>query len=242
MKLPTYISPSALNGFLSCPYRWKCSKTLEYTIKTDDSAALFGSAIHNIIQLYYSKIDNTITKKDIIPNLDQAFIEGGNWITDSQKAKSKRMYKNIITFEQDRINNKRPKPDIIERRFNSKLFEDLPPFHGIVDCYTSETKIALDWKTGKNTELDDEKMVQGKIYEMLLEKNGYDVDRVVFCFLNTGAEPTIPKVNEGWIYSKAKMMCDMIEADRFPSKPSGLCRFCPYQLACQYKNKCRWCI
>ena len=242
MKLPTFISPSALNGFHNCPYQWKCSKTLENTITTDDSAALFGSAIHNIIQIYYSKIDNTLTKADISKILDQAFIEGGNWITDSHKIRTKKIYYNIISFETNRLQQKLPKPDIVEKRFNSKLFDDLPPFHGIIDYYSSEAKTALDWKTGKNHQIDDEKMVQGKIYEMILKANGYEVDKVIFFNLNNGAEPTIPKVNDGWIYSKAKMMCDMITADRFPSKPSGLCRFCPYQLACEYKKVCRWCL
>jgi len=242
MKLPTYISPSALNDFLSCPYRWKCSKEEKPTIRVDDTAQLFGSAIHNILQIYYSKIDNNLTEDKIVENLDQAFIEGGNWITDSQKAKTKRIYKNIIAFEKERLLRKQPKPDIVEKRFDAKLFDDLPPFHGIIDYYSSSTGIVMDWKTGKNHELDDDKMVQGKLYQMLLEANNYTVKKVVFYFLDTGAEPTIPKVSDGWIYNKAKLMCDMIENDRFPSKPSGLCRFCPYQLNCQYKTKCRWCL
>ena len=102
MQLPQTLSPSSVGQFLKCPYKWYCDKASYPQIKTDDSALLFGKAIHMIIENYYTKIPEIITEKDIQKYLDESLIESGGWITDRFKTKTKKFYDAVPSVQNER--------------------------------------------------------------------------------------------------------------------------------------------
>jgi len=210
-------------------------------IVTPDEAMIFGTTIHNIVVLYYDKIDNDTRIDEIDMRLDEAFVEGGNWLTDRRKTRVRTIQNNFKEFEKNRIKNKINKPILLEHSTTHDLFPDLPPIKGIVDAYYEDVGMAVDWKTGKYEEMTDDRMIQGKIYEMLLKEDGYPVKKVLFNNLNLGRQLTLPKITDGWIQKEISQMVDMVHADRFPKKESGLCNgWCPYILSCHFDGICPW--
>lgn len=236
MQLPKTLSPSSICQFLTCPYQWYCNYQEYPEIVTNEDALLFGKAIHSVIENYYSK-----TEGDIVKNLDEALIESGSWITDKYKAKTKKFYNNFINHEKERIKRNEPKPKT-ELKLKAKLFSDYPDIVGRIDCYTKETATIVDWKTGSDASMSDDKLIQGKIYEMLLKNQGQPVSTVIFSFILQGVNPRLPQVSDAYIYAKIKNICDMIQADNFPSRYSPLCNWCGYQLRCRYKDKEGWLV
>ena len=242
MQLPQTLSPSSVGQFLKCPYKWYCDKASYPQIKTDDSALLFGKAIHMIIENYYTKIPEIITEKDIQKYLDESLIESGGWITDRFKTKTKKFYDNFTKHEKERIKNNIPKPTHIEVKYSIKLFEDLPKISGIIDSYNSKIGLVIDWKTGADATISNDQLIQGKIYEMLLKSQKLPVKSIVFVYIVLGVSPTIPEVNDAFIYSTLKNVCDAISMDKFDPKPSGLCSWCGYQLRCHFKDVNGWLV
>jgi CRISPR/Cas system-associated exonuclease Cas4 (RecB family) len=177
----------------------------------------------------------------VIVNLDLALVESGGWRLDDDKLKTKKIRDSIIAIEKERIKNKEKKPVLLEKKYTAKLFSDLPEFVIVIDAYMDNGRV-LDWKTGNISEIYEGERVQGKLYQMVLEANKIPVTEVVFHFLQNGMSATLPKISDGYVYERAKEMCDMIENDRFPKRQSGLCHWCPYILRCQFSSECPWCL
>jgi len=242
MQLPRYLSQSAINTFRSCPYRYYCDKVGKPSVKADTTARDFGITIHHILENYYGKIPDFPTEAEIIKHLDQAMIESGNHHTDNKKTKTKRIRDRVIKLEKERVKAKQLKPSIVEKKYTISIFDDLPPVTGIIDVYFPDTGIIYDWKTGRHSEMTEGNMIQGKMYEMMLEKEGLPVNKFVFQYLDVGVSPILPKCNDGWLENIMRDMCSMIENDSFPQRPSGLCSWCPFILSCKYKDVCPWSI
>ena len=241
MDLPRYISPSALNNFIRCPYRWRCERYKFPSIFIDESARQFGFTCHNIYELYYRKIDDFPTKDEIIQAVEEAVTEGGSSFTDSRKKATRKIRDYLHDFEVNRVGNRVHKPELIEQRLSVKIWDDLPPILGIPDLFIRDTGTLIDWKFGKNAEITDEILVQGKMYEMILQSGDYDVKKVTFRYPVLGVKNNLPKVTDGWIYEKVRYMCDMIRIDKFPSREGFLCnKWCPFILSCKYKSECGW--
>lgn len=242
MNLPDHLSASSINTFFQCPYKKFCDYKKRQKIPTDRKSADFGVAVHSVIPSYYGDIDDFPSRVDMLDAIEVAFSEGGNYATTSMKTKYSRVKNHFIRYEERRIREKRRKPTIVEKVFTSKIFEDLPPFQWKLDAYFSDVKMLVDWKTGNNVQMDDELVLQGLLYKLGLIKEGHEVDKVIFVDLTKGNEPPMPMITSGFLYSKARQMCDMIVNDRFPSKESYLCNYCEYKLSCELRYYCPWVI
>jgi hypothetical protein len=233
-----YISPSKINLFFSCPLRWRY-EDLEYRgIYIDDSHTRLGKIFHNlIIKDYFTHISDKPNPKEIENRAKESYKTG--FVDESlnfMKKKSENILQNFIEFEKMRASKWRKyKPDLPpETKFKSKtgLFE------GILDFYCDGT--IIDWKTYDIDMIDESMLRQGSIYKLLLEDNGYRVDKVLFVMLGSGRVLEMPRVSRGWIENEGRKMLDMIEVGRFPKRPSGLCSYCPYILRCQMEGRCLW--
>lgn len=235
---PKNLSPSSLNSFMSCPKKWKSEQLGKLGIAVPETPRLFGTAIHNCIVIYFDKISDKPSGDEIEAVAKEAFDEGTTRAMKSSKAKTKRVLENFISFEKSRARSWRVyKPEFVEKKVEAELFDDLPPFRSIVDFYGNKT--VLDWKTGRGG-LHESSIRQGKIYKSALQRLGYEVEKVLFVFLDVGASLQIPKTTDGWIYKTARRMVNMVEADRFPKNPSGLCGWCPYVIDCEFEDVCLW--
>ena len=238
MKLPDHLSASSINTFYQCPFKKYCDYEKKTQLTTDRTSADFGLAIHRIIPNYYDLIEDFPRKDEMLEAVEIAFSEGGNYATSSKSTKMKRVKRNFENWEIKRIKSQMKKPKITEKKFKVEIYDDLPKFELIPDAYFGVENMVVDWKTGNSLQMDNQTIIQGLTYVLGLESSGYDVDKVLFVDLAKGRELPMPKVSKGFLYSKAKQMCDMIEVDRFPTKPSYLCNYCEYKLVCDLKDFC----
>lgn len=239
MKLPSHLSPSKINQFRNCPKQYLYEKQEVRTIPTDDTALVFGLAVHNAILSYFLEISDDPSPGEIEEVADKNFNESPIEIIESNKSRTRKIAEYFVKFEKKRLLNGNYKPTLIEKRFNIELFSDLPPFVGKTDLYVEGQGLLIDWKTGKGI-MSDSWMLQGKIYKMALENEGYQVERVVFVGLDTGQSLELPRTTSGWVHQVVGGVVDMIKRDRFPRCVSPLCNWCPFQLACECRGIGLW--
>ena len=236
-----YISPSAINSFYQCPFKYWAHYIAKLPeIRTPDGPALFGRAIHNMITIYYDKLKKNTPLETALEQMEETIVEGADYRVDSYKTTLKSVQRNLTKFETNRISKKKDKPKLLEKKLFTELDPSIPPIGGIVDAYFDDGT-CVDWKTGKYAEMDSSLMVQGKVYQTILEANGYPVNKVLFVNLNRGVNLTLPRLTDAWLLQKITHMLNVIESGRFVPKESGLCRkWCGYVLSCNTRHKCPW--
>lgn len=237
--MPKSLSPSAMNSWRVCQYRWMCGKLDLPFNATERSREFYGKAIHNIAVLYYGelkKMSGNPSAKQIARIAKEAFEDGKQPVMSHYGARNKLILKNFIEFEQDRLKTwKQYKPTFTERMLQGKLFPDVPPFRCITDAYWKEDEIIVDWKSGK-VEMNESLIIQGTINRLLAEAEGFPVKKVIFVGLWTGRTLTTPKTSPGWIHTIAREMVDMIAYNRYPKCETGLCPWCPFGLRCEFEG------
>lgn len=207
----------------------------------DTEAADFGKLIHSIIVNYFSTIPEYPSEDQIRQILEKLFNEQEALVPQRLRRRYREILENLIDFEIRRRRTWRKyKPDLIEARIEARPFKDLPKLIGIVDFFSAEEGVLLDWKTGTSEE--NSYLRQAAIYKLILEENGLTVNRVLFLSLLTGRALTVPRVTTGWVYKIIKDMVDAIDIERFYPNPGYWCRNCEYILDCQYMEACLWII
>jgi hypothetical protein len=243
MRIPRYISPSALKDIESCPFKYYCKKMGFAEIQLDDSKRQFGLSGHKIYEEYFKKLPDFVDKDIIIKAIEESIAEYGSAYTDSRKKSTKKFRNYLLNFELNRIKSKIPKPDVIEKEFRAKIFDDLPPLLVRTDLFVVGTGTVIDWKFGNNGEMSDDLLIQGKMNELVLNANGLNVKHVSFRYPVLGTKNDIPSVSDEWIHKKLVNMISTIESGVFESKPNILCKnWCPFILRCKYRNTCVWSI
>jgi hypothetical protein len=221
-------SPSNINHFFKCPYRWYLHQIeKKQGIITEAPEALFSKSVHLLIQDYYSQVKNP-SPKQIETTATAIFQSSDLWKPNETKIKT--ILKNFITFEQ----SKQPylKPILVEQ-----WLED-DNFGGYIDYF--DGKMLIDWKLG-NFQMDDDARRQGKIYELLVKHNGYTQPfKVYFITLLNGRKLEMPLTTEPWLMQQVQRMYNMVEAKRFPKCLTGLCNFCEVQLECELEGLNLW--
>lgn len=231
------ISPSDLNQFSNCPYKWKLKKSKALEVEVPNEAMLFGSAIHQCIARFYHVISEHPTPDDIKEKAEETF---SDFELKGVKAKTKKVMDNFVDFEIKRLKTwKQYKPTLVEKKLISNLFPDLPEFRCIVDAYWKLDETGIDWKVSMGN-FEGDALRQGKINEMLLVKNSYPTKRFMFFSLLTGVNNQAPRVTDGWIYKLASGMVESVRLERYPAIKSGLCAYCEFIINCEFRGRCLW--
>ena len=236
-----FLSPSQIITYNTCPYKYYCKYTHRPTIKVSEVAKDFGTGVHDIILAYYKKINEDTPIDMALEKMEEAFAEGNLKTGESKKAKLKRVQSNFKVWETERIKKNRRLPTFTERTLKAEIFDGLPPMEGIIDAYYGDTALWVDWKTGDYEEMDFDRMVQGKCYEMLLTANDYPVEGGFFVNLSKGIRNPLPKIADSWLEKKIRTMVERIERFDFSPKKNHYCDgWCEYRLSCDLKNACPW--
>ena len=73
-----YLSPSKINTFYQCPYKYWAHYIAELReLPTPDAPKMFGDSIHNIIPLYYDKITEESTVSEAMEKIEEACLIDG---------------------------------------------------------------------------------------------------------------------------------------------------------------------
>lgn len=239
MKLPDHISPSFINSFSKCPRKYYYKVNEYRTIVVDDSGALFGSSVHSAIENYFDVISDDPMPVEIRDTAQKCFSDAGCF--DLNKRRATKMLKNFVEYELKKSKRGYYKPTFVEKRLRAKIFPDVPDIVGIIDFYSQDKKMVVDWKTAKTMVYSESSdYIQGKVYELLMNKSGYPVNYTQFFYLSTGQNQTVPKITDESLHTKIKEIMHMIRNDDFPAQQSPLCNYCPYQLQCEYRGIPLW--
>jgi hypothetical protein len=142
------------------------------------------------------------------------------------------MMENFVKFEKSRIGNYK-KPVFIE-----KMLED-DIFRGKIDFFDGTT--IVDWKTGSIMDIDDDMKRQGKIYDVLLNNNGYTGKfRILFVTSKNGRTLELPMVTTEWLMSHASRMQSIVSSGNYPKCRTPLCDWCEAQLRCECSDYSLW--
>ena len=232
-------SPSSMNMYAQCPAKFNYEK-IEHVqpIYVERAKADVGHDIHHAIQYYFSKVQEKPRKIELTEGIKRAW---GEIICDKYKSERTLQHrvtqsmKNFTEFEILRRKNwKKYLPSMVEQAIHNDTFQ------GIVDFYSEEDQVVIDWKTGKKNELTLDDYRQGEIYRMLLNESGKKVSRVLFVVLSSGRVLNLPLQKDKWIQQELLKIKTSISNGNFPKKPSMLCGYCPYVIRCEMENVELW--
>jgi len=220
------VSPSELNLFYQCPQRWWWLKQGLFGLTIESPEAEIGRKVHFIIYLYFTRLNKVPRENEIDNMVNQIYSELG----ESNKT-IKRLINNFVKFEIERLRTwEKYLPDLVEQKI---IIAD--KITGIVDFYGNNT--IIDWKTGRFYYTKPEDIRQGNIYRYLLEKAGYQVDRVLFVYLRENKVIEIPKKLDGEIEEEINRMKRMFETGYLPKKKGIHCNWCEYQIRCGFDEE-----
>ncbi len=236
----TSLAPSAINQIRRCPKQWQYSMQHSAQVAVEGKYLILGRQTHAIIASYYRTIGQSPTEQTIHTTADKVF---ERWYAPEIKTmlhQVNELKKNFIAYELQRHKTwQQYRPTLVEKKLNVKLWNDLPEFHPIIDFYSEPQKTIIDWKTG-TVEMNEELMIQGKIYELALKALGKPVEHVIFVALKHGLSYEMPKVQDGWAYGICKDVADLIKTGHFPKRPTALCGWCSFILNCEFDYTCLW--
>lgn len=233
----TSIHASEPGNFFKCPFKWLCREQCITPCAVSKRPAETGTVLHKIISSYYKTIkDKTITAGFIERYINAHY--NGIWKKEGipyMKRRADRCIKNFIIIEKLRLGTwKSYKPTFTEKTHEHGILIGTPDF------YSEKDAAIIDWKTGKTDHIDEDMLIQGSIYKVLLRKLGFPVKRVYFALLYPGLFLEMPTTTDGWLHDKLKEMITMVKMKQFPKIESGLCTVCEYTMTCSLGDKCLW--
>jgi hypothetical protein len=233
-----------MNQFYNCPFQWK----LVYIDKIplvdiQNEKAKVGTCTHEIIANYYRHIPPQPTADDIEKTAIMMFNHFFDPKLESYRKAVRTMIETFVKYEKSRLNNY-IKPILIEATLEDEEFK------GIIDYFDGYE--IIDWKTGAINQLGFNEQRQGKIYEHLItkwaqkqpkhvqeriSKTGF---KVFFFTLKNGRKLQMPSITEKWLMEQKEEKERIIKSGLFPKQYSGLCAWCPVQLACEFESITLW--
>jgi len=209
-------------------------------IKTPDATS-FGTNVHDILDHYYDLVTPETTIAEVPDLVERAYTELGNWALDKRKTAKRKTQQSFIRFEKKRIRQNLGMPTLREKMLYATISPDLPKIYGKMDVYFETGGLIIDWKTGKWAELSDSLKIQGKIYKLLLEANGYHPKKIIFDFVVVGKRVILPEVSTTWVIGKIEDMMEQINNKKYIKnrEGNGLCnKWCGYRLDCDLDEMC----
>lgn len=226
------LSPSSINLFLQCPFRYYLSKKYPDEKKTKRSEyIIIGDVVHKIIEEYYKQLSKELDSIDDFM-IDLLVSHAKNKVlkdTNVSENRIQRYLDNFKIFEKKRLRKNKKVPMFVEKPF--KIDNE---FYGVIDFY--DDGILIDFKTDTSQYPKESHVIQGNIYRYLLEKHGYNVKEIKFLFLYNGKEIKIPKKPDSYVLDILERVKMYISSNNYPKKPSNYCKYCEYRLYCVFSD------
>lgn len=265
-KKPTYFSFSKLTAFINCPYQYRFNYILKVPTRNKHYFSFgktMHSSLQKIFQLVQDRCEmgqgnlfdkQNKTKKQKLSDIEINWGEAKkiyeeSWIdewylTPQQKKEYKQKGKNIIKEFLKTHNNNWPKTTHLEKGFKNKIVFDK-------ECYTiggaidrvdeidGKIKI-IDYKTGKPKEkLSFDDKFQLLIYQQAVaDIFRQEIHSLSFYYLENNTEIEFLGTDKELDKSKEKIIktISAIHKNKFPPKPSQLCKYCDFFDICEYRK------
>ena len=242
----TYISPTALSGYRSCPFNWGSMRTGLDTLPQEAKHLDLGSLVHELIAKYYRSTDLSSPWKERERRIDEMFTDNPylNSI-EGLKTKTADVIKGFKKFEKTVRQSMLPdfEASLVEKTLINGRYKC------IVDVYSAKGKFGLDWKTSSLPTLtqpshpqeDTEAYtIQASINSFLLNEKGYPCDKFYFIGLVGCQVEKCEIMGKGWIDRMSDDMLKEIADGKFRRKKNKYCYSCPSRLRCDLLSKSFW--
>lgn len=199
---------SSLTSFETCPRRYYLTRVSREVVEGDTEATLWGKVVHTALE---DRINGTPLKADF------------------------EHYEKFVT-PLERIGKPIAETQIaLTKGFNRTKWDASDAWvRGIIDVHVvnGETGIALDWKTGKpKSDSSQLKLFAAMMFHVYPELKQVRTGYVWLAHDKlTPEEFARPQLGEIWadFLPRVERLELAFEKDRWPAKPSGLCRkYCP---------------
>jgi len=228
------VSPTSIDIFFECPYKWKLTYIdQKKPLPIVDKERLFGAMIHNMLKAYYDNLPENPSEEEISTTIEKVIRDYFDPTFQRREQRVRNIMENFKKFELQRVRRQKAKPDFVEKKF---VYE---PFSGVIDFYNSGE--VIDWKVrGVSTLMTMSHIRQGKIYEYILKNNGLPVRVVRFFSLELGEFIAVPRVSDDWLMRQYQQMKEQINSGTFKKVIGNHCRKCEQILNCQFGEVSMW--
>ncbi len=242
-----YFSPHSLDLILTCPRKFLYYKTDTPGTFAANRKRDFGSMFHLSIHDYYTKFQNTITKKDNIANKIQERVKKlwNDYDLRSMEPTRDKCIEDFVDFEFKRISNPENRKQPVYTEVDVIVKGDYFERRAIVDMYNNG--VAVDWKTGKFEKFDRKMLIQGKYSEIVLEKTDKPVRYMLFVVLGQSRFLPLPFFSIDVLKNYEKQAIEIIKVGEFPKeldkKKNPWCNYCEYNIRCMLSDQdiCMFC-
>lgn len=230
LQLKSKFSPSAINEFYSCPKQWQLHRLGACGIAVNRDFMDLGKLVHEAIKEYFNIIGNKPTPQNINRIFTTVFEQHfEQYSLNRLRIRANRLRDNFILFEIERVKTwKIYSPTLVEVKLKTENYVT------IVDFYSQPHKTLIDWKSGNKRDLTDNDLRQGKVMEIVLKKNGYPVEKILFVGLYPNRVFEVPKIPDGFVDNEKNKMLESVHSNYFPKRglEKGYCRWCDVVLDC----------
>src|SRR6056297_1780060 len=216
------LSPTKINTYLNCPFKYKCDcdPELRDKYRKDTPPLVFGSLVHSCLEEFYKNVFSS--KQEIVTYIEKA----------------KDIFEN---FAESEFFEKEP---IMVEEYPKYSLKDNLEIRGKFDRVDQEDgKVTIiDYKTGKFRK-NRISTFQIDFYELLLDRAypDYEIKEKILYYLSQNKvlrykadQEKLPKIEE-----KIVKVAETIKKDReFNPNPNPLCPYCNYREICPaFKNE-----
>jgi hypothetical protein len=192
---------------------------------------IFGRLFHDAIDNYFKRIPDHPRPLDIETFIRQSVADKVLSELPQYQEKAERQMKNLIRFETTRLQTwLQFKPTFTERTLADGFLT------GRVDAYFEADQTCIDWKTGGNTEIDDDKLRQNAIYRQLLNGSNYPVKNVIFFMLDPGIPKLAPATTKAWLDAQIEQY---VNGKVVPIRGTQ-CGWCSHIIRCEFNDVPLW--
>ena len=225
------ISQSDVNAKKSCPYNWILGKKGVIGLPLDNQAGQFGLSVHRSIAEYYKRIPDKPRHVEIENCATKAFNDIVLSELPTLEKRCEKQLQNFIKFEKERLRTwKQFKPTLVEEKISDGYIV------GVIDAYWELDQICVDWKTGGNSDITDNMIIQSAFYHTLLEYSNYKVLRTIFVMLSSGTHKDAPSTTKAFL----EKTIDEFRNSKIVPIEGIHCNYCGFIIRCQLRNFTLW--
>ena len=224
------LSPNSVNMFTLCKKKFyfhikeKEGKVVALPITSDSMEK--GTEFHAFIKEYFkNKVEKITDIRRVVNDVAARFFAPNQ---------NRKLIENFIAYEEERFRKwKKYEPTFVEKELEGSVF------HGVIDFYSEDEGVVLDWKTGVE-EMKKSYVVQMNIYKKILEENGYHPKTMRLVFLETKRELQVPLMPDAWLKKVVDEIEESVKTGFYPKNVGEHCSRCAYVLDCQLEGSEMW--
>lgn len=258
--LPDKFSFSQLAAYASCPLQYKFAFILKVPVLGDKASLIFGRVLHNTLYNFFlplldkqikkqgvlfdtqkeKKIKDPISLERLLELYEEFWQEDGYQSKKEREEYRQKGLKAVNDYWKIYQQGAEPKVLFLEKKFSFRIGEDI--IKGTIDRVdelSDGTLEIIDYKTGKDKELDYNVKKQLILYQIFLEEFlNKKVNALSYYYLESGQKASFIATDKEMTKLRLEVIAEIAEIKKrnFTAKPSPLCKFCDFNSICEFRQ------